>query len=360
MSRPWRPRSGRSKGRHGDDRSTPSWTSLSRCWSPPRRRGVAYEDTRRFGFRSDDWRMAAAAGAFVDYFRPYNDHLSAVPIAVYRLIYTTFGFDTYIPLRVIGIGSGAGLAVAMYLVYRARIGPSAAFVAGVLLLWYPDLLLAPANFNHYLALIAAIVSAALLMSTRPVSDVALGSADRVQHCVARVSESRAALACAVYAALAARRSVGGSRLSSRPSRGRCGGWSNTTPIVRTTSNSRTLSALSQKRDRRIVRGSCVRQRWARPGARPAAFVLLLGWRLRKGPRQRMRERACVVRHARVLVGRARTFPRQRDVRYVPLQARRLGIRPAGIAPDETGEGTGRRRPRVVLGAALASGRRSCC
>ena len=91
-----------------------------------------------------------------------------------------------------------------------------------------------------------------------------------------------------------------------------------------------------------------------------AFVLLLGWRLRKGP-SACRERACVVRRARVLVGRARTFPRQRNVRYVPLQARRLGIRPAGIAPDETSEGTGRRRRAGRSRCRTREpARRSCC
>ena len=95
------------------------------------------------GFFADDWRLAQRGGSIGDYFQPYNDSLNVVPIAVYRSLYAVFGFHTAVPLRLVGVVSGAAVAVAMFLVVRARVGSVPALVVGATLLWYPDFLVHP-------------------------------------------------------------------------------------------------------------------------------------------------------------------------------------------------------------------------
>ena len=71
------------------------------------------------GFFADDWRLAQRGGSIGDYFQPYNDSLVVVPIAIYRALYAVFGFHTEVPLRLVGVVSGAAIAVAMFFVVRA-------------------------------------------------------------------------------------------------------------------------------------------------------------------------------------------------------------------------------------------------
>src|SRR5947209_2324486 len=81
------------------------------------------------GFFSDDWHLAQRGGSFGDYFEPYNGSLNVVPIAIYRALYAVFGFRTVVPLRLVGVLSGAAIAVALFLVVRARVGTGPALVA---------------------------------------------------------------------------------------------------------------------------------------------------------------------------------------------------------------------------------------
>ena len=105
------------------------------------------------------------------------------------------------------------------------------------------------------------------------------------------------------------------------SRGRCGGWSNTTPIVRTTSSSRTLCALSSDGIGESFAGLA----FGNDGlglVLAGAFVLLLGWRLRKGPSACANELAWCAALGFWWAGLALSRD-SATVRYVPLQARRL-------------------------------------
>ena len=136
------------------------------------------------GFFADDWRLAQRGGSIGDYFQPYNDSLNVVPIAVYRSLYAVFGFHTAVPLRVLGVVSGAMVAVAMFLVVRARVGSVPALVVGATLLWYPDFLVIPAAFDHYLALSAMILCAWLLSRDGIVADVSLALAFAFALCTA--------------------------------------------------------------------------------------------------------------------------------------------------------------------------------
>ena len=117
-----------------------------------------------------DWRCGQLAGRLLP---ALQHHLSVVPIAGYRLIYLVFGFRTYVSLFLVGVISGAAIAVAAYLTVRSRVGTAPALVAGVALLWYPNNILLPAAFNHYLALTAVFFCACELRRYRPASDLPL-------------------------------------------------------------------------------------------------------------------------------------------------------------------------------------------
>jgi hypothetical protein len=129
-----------------------------------------------YGLSADDWRMAERGQSLGDYLQPYNNNLSIVPIAIYRALYAVVGFGTYVPLRSFGIATETGIALAMFLVARTRVGPIPALVAATALLWYPGLLIVPAAFNHYLAVIAVLACAWLLDRDSTQTDIALGLA----------------------------------------------------------------------------------------------------------------------------------------------------------------------------------------
>jgi hypothetical protein len=83
----------------------------------------------------DDWATVPRGNTFVDYFRPYQQNLSIVPIAVYHFVFTVFGFGTYWPLRFAGIASLMAIVVTVFLIVRSRWGSAVALVVGVALLW---------------------------------------------------------------------------------------------------------------------------------------------------------------------------------------------------------------------------------
>ena len=127
------------------------------CW---------YFWTRNLIFLTDDWSMIERGRSFVDFFRPFNFHLSVVPIAVWRASYHTFGLRTYLPLVLVGIVSLALVAVALFLEVRARVGSAAALFVGTVVLWYPPISIAPQTFNHYLAMASGVLCASLLRRAR--------------------------------------------------------------------------------------------------------------------------------------------------------------------------------------------------
>ncbi len=136
------------------------------------------------GFLADDWRLAQRGGSIGDYFQPYNDTLNVVPIALYHSLYTVFGFQTAFPLRLLSVVSGAAVAVALFLAVRARVGSVVALVVGATFLWYPNFVVNPSAFDHYLALTAIILCVWLLTKDGVVADVSLAVAFAFALCTA--------------------------------------------------------------------------------------------------------------------------------------------------------------------------------
>ena len=64
------------------------------------------------GSRATTGPSRRAAATLGDFLEPYNKHLSISIIAIYRVAFTIFGFDTYAPLRIAGIACFVAVAVA--------------------------------------------------------------------------------------------------------------------------------------------------------------------------------------------------------------------------------------------------------
>jgi hypothetical protein len=161
---------------------------------------VYVEKLRTYEFRGDDWRLFQRGSTPGDYFEPYNGHLSVVPIGVYRLLLEIFGLGSGLPLRLVALASLAAVAITMYFVVRSRVGPALGLVAAAEMLWSATLPLAPAAFNHWLALAAVIFCSWPLTRESPSGDIALGLALAFAFCSSGVAAAGAA-ACLVYTAL---------------------------------------------------------------------------------------------------------------------------------------------------------------
>ena len=88
-------------------------------------------------FSGDDWPLAGRGATLGDFLEPYNKHLSISIIAIYRVAFTVFGFDTYVPLRIAGLACFVAVAVALYLALRRPAGPLIAACVASYMLWFP-------------------------------------------------------------------------------------------------------------------------------------------------------------------------------------------------------------------------------
>lgn len=81
--------------------------------------------TRSTSFWADDWNwIEFRRGDTVDTFlAPYGGHLSLVPIAVYRLLFATFGLGSYVPYRVLAICLSVLVAALLFAYARRRCTP---------------------------------------------------------------------------------------------------------------------------------------------------------------------------------------------------------------------------------------------
>lgn len=97
----------------------------------------AYQ-TRGTTFWFDEWewigqRRGNDVGTFLD---PHNQHLSLVPIALYRLLFATVGLDDYRPYRALVIAAHIGVVVLVFAYARTRIGAWLALAPAALLLFF--------------------------------------------------------------------------------------------------------------------------------------------------------------------------------------------------------------------------------
>jgi hypothetical protein len=87
-------------------------------------------------FWADEWawilhRRGNDLGTFL---KPHNDHLSLLPIAIYRVMFATFGVDHYGPFRVLVVLAHCGCVVLIFLYARRRLGDLLGLAAAASLL----------------------------------------------------------------------------------------------------------------------------------------------------------------------------------------------------------------------------------
>jgi hypothetical protein len=98
---------------------------------------LAYE-TRGTTFWADEWswiigRRSGGAGTFL---HPHNQHLSLVPVAVYKILFATAGLRHYGPYRAVLIACDLVCAALVFAYVRRRLGGFVALLAGALILLF--------------------------------------------------------------------------------------------------------------------------------------------------------------------------------------------------------------------------------
>jgi hypothetical protein len=111
---------------------------------------------RSLTFWFDDWTFVTFSGSGWDYFRPHNEHLIALPLALFRATFAIVGLQSYLPYLVELIALHLLTVAAAYLLMRRRLGPAWATVLSV-----PLLFLGAGSENLYWAFQATFVGSVL-------------------------------------------------------------------------------------------------------------------------------------------------------------------------------------------------------
>ncbi len=91
--------------------------------------------SRGLTFSGDDWgfitdRRGFSAGVFL---RPHNEHLSALPIAAYKLLLAVFGASSYVPFMALLLITHGVVCLLVYAIARRYVGPWAALAPTAIL-----------------------------------------------------------------------------------------------------------------------------------------------------------------------------------------------------------------------------------
>jgi hypothetical protein len=99
-------------------------------------------------FRRDEWDIIQGryGGALGDYLRPLNEHLSLIPIVIYRALFSTVGLTHHMPYRIVLVVMNVTCGVLVFLLARKRQEPAVALLAAAVVLFlgaaYEDMLFA--------------------------------------------------------------------------------------------------------------------------------------------------------------------------------------------------------------------------
>src|SRR2546425_7373508 len=136
-----------------------------------------YHETRGTTLWSDEWIWVLnRRGSDLDTFlTPHNEHLSLVPIAIYKLLFATAGLRDYAPYRAIVIAAHLGCAVLLFVYARRRVGSFLALLAAALLLFFGpgwQNVLWPFQVAWLIAIAAGLGALLMLDRTDRIGDIA--------------------------------------------------------------------------------------------------------------------------------------------------------------------------------------------
>jgi hypothetical protein len=81
-----------------------------------------------------DWALRRRGDDIGTFLRPHNEHLSLVPLVLYRILFATAGMPDYAPYRVMGIGAHLLVVLLLFVYARRRIGGLPALLAASVML----------------------------------------------------------------------------------------------------------------------------------------------------------------------------------------------------------------------------------
>jgi hypothetical protein len=96
-----------------------------------------YRETRETTLWFDEWIFVQdRRGSDLDTFlQPHNQHLSLIPVALYKLLFATAGLGDYAPYRAVVIAAHLGCVLLLFVYARRRVDGFLALLAAVLLLF---------------------------------------------------------------------------------------------------------------------------------------------------------------------------------------------------------------------------------
>lgn len=94
--------------------------------------------TRGTTFWADEWNwiLTRRGGGIDTFLNPHNEHLSLVPVTIYKILFATVGLRHYWPYRAVLITLDLGCAFLVFAYARSRIGAYFALLASALILFF--------------------------------------------------------------------------------------------------------------------------------------------------------------------------------------------------------------------------------
>jgi hypothetical protein len=99
---------------------------------------VLLYETRGTTFWADEWnwiltRRGGGVGTFLD---PHNEHLTLVPVVIYKLLFATVGLHHYWPYRVVLVAAQLACVALVFVYARPRVGGYLALLGAALIIFF--------------------------------------------------------------------------------------------------------------------------------------------------------------------------------------------------------------------------------
>ena len=88
-----------------------------------------------FYFDEWDWVLRRREWTVGTLLEPHNEHLSVVPLLLYKLLFSTVGIEQYWPYRMLGLAMHAFVVVGLFVYARRRVGDALALAAAAIILF---------------------------------------------------------------------------------------------------------------------------------------------------------------------------------------------------------------------------------